>query len=338
MAKSVDALGLGSNDAIMQVQVLFCVSFFLFFIFSFPFSSMKTHLPKLKRFPLATPQKKAAQQWSSLLKLSVQRQRFFKNQTRFFSIEYGMSLPKRLFWQIAICQTPKGGAFENTGSDVSVFLPKTPSLEHPWNVFRSVFFGKMWILNNPSLVPGVVWPMKSQKGGVAKIRALKALSHLIGKKQKKWLLENFQSFWNLSHQTKPMLWTFASSLDSLKTNVLLKSGWAGTVPAAFHLVTHQKSVWNGFFPEKTFGFTYFGDCVQFFPKNPKNFETFLSEMLTYGLTKQGSLNLMKPFLWFVPFFQNQKKSSFSKNKTSFFFSMKKGKNFGNIQKMEKKKS
>jgi hypothetical protein len=296
---------------------------------------MKMNLPKLKRFPLATSQKKATQLWSSLLKLSVQRKRFYKNQMRFFSIEFGMSLPKRLFWQMAIPQTfqiSQFGAFKKTQfkKTFSGFLQKTKSLGQPWNVFRSLFFGKMWILNHPSLVPGIVWPTKSKKMGLAKMRALKALFHLTGKEQKKFLFDNFQKIWSLSHQTKPMLWTFASSLESLRTHFLLKSGWVGTVPAAFQFLTHNKGTWNGFCSQKAFGFAYLGDFVQLSQKNPIVFDSFLSELLTYGWTKQGSLNpqtpmhQMKPFLWLFDFFKNQKKSKIFQKKTTFF-SLKKGK-------------
>lgn len=264
-----------------------------------------------KRYPLATSQKKPWQQWSSLLKLSKTRQRFYKNQTRFFSMEYGRSLTKRLFWQMIFpTHFQKENIKKTLHSQESIFL-KSETFEYSWNVFRTGLFGKMWILNNPSLVPGVVWPAKSKKILLAKMRAFKALSHLTGNIQQKRMLSLFRKFYDLSMQTTPFLWSVARNLDSLRFNFVLKSGFVSTLPSARHSVNSAKWLWNGTIPFKTIGFTYPGDFVQNCAKSSQDYTKVFSELFCTGPSTMNSkatqgtmvsLYKLKPFFWCTSFF------------------------------------
>jgi hypothetical protein len=307
---------------------------------------------KYKAFPYAVVQKKGNQQWNPLTKLSYNRKRFFKNKSRFFSMEYGRSLSKRILWQIAVPQPnsflqknfrfyedaklnkikkmqkkvhtkeynlklqssfPKKKGFETYPQKTkilrSVFY--TNRVLHPfsqtWVTFRSIFFGKMWVLNNPSLVPGVVRPVKSKKMLLAKLRAFKGLTRLVGNSNKKVLVKFLNKLWNLSPKTTPSLWSVASGLESLKTAVLIKSGFLFTIPAAFDNLSRGAIFVNGEGPlessKKSLSLSYPGDV---FKMNNK-----LEKLFIYGPTTKkteteknvmNSIYLVKPFLWLFSFY------------------------------------
>jgi hypothetical protein len=238
-------------------------------------------LRQKKAFPLATSLKKANQQWNPMRTLSKAEKKLFKNKFNFFSMEYGRSLPKRLLWQIAIAKPGANPGEVNSGVTQESFAfsngvlakvnlkekknshmgpPVTP-FQQTWAVFRYVFFGKMWMLNNPSLVPGLVWPVKRKKTLLAKLRAWKAMSQLVGQSNLHFLKQNLQKLWNLPSHLVPSLWSLASGLDSIKTNLVLKSGLVGNLPSAYHLVSRGHYFLNGLPSKKSLGFNYPGDVV-----------------------------------------------------------------------------
>lgn len=306
---------------------------------------------KYKLFPYATTVKKPTQQWNHLLKLSAQKKRFFKNKTRFFSMEFGRSLPKRLFWQIA--QTPFDeknlglgtvNSFQTKSSFPQFFThPRFAGFEkfqHNWTIFRSLFFGKMWMLNNPSLVPGVVWPVKSKKILVAKMRAFKALCHLTGKGNLSFILRNTQKLWASTNNTKPSLWCVASGLDSLKANSLMKTGFVPTFQTGFHWISYGKVSMNGFVDKKGLSFYYPGDFIQISKKTV--FSSLFNsgprfQSLAISKKNTNSIYTAKTFLWLSSFFKSRKfpflaqkklkytnvsqkpKKYFNKLKHSFFY-------------------
>lgn len=359
----VDALGLGSNDYVVQVQVLFCVEKNICsFLISSNFCKMKySNIRKYKIFPYAAVQKKGNIQWNPLAKLSYNRKRFFKNKSRFFSMEYGRSLSKRILWQIAVPEPnpflqqnfifneepcvpctqdakqkkmkrtqkkvhtkeynlkfqsifPKKKGFQAYPQKtklISVYYRNTVLPNHPfsqtWVTFRSIFFGKMWVLNNPSLVPGVVRPVKSKKILLAKLRAFKGLTHLVGNSNQKVLVKFLNKLWNLSPKTATSLWSIASGLESLKTAVLIKSGFLLTIPAVFDNLSRGAIFINGEGPlgssQKSLSFSYPGDILKMNNK--------LEKLFIYGPTTKKteteknviySIYLIKPFLWLSSFY------------------------------------
>jgi hypothetical protein len=359
MAKLVDALGLGSNEFIRagSSPVLRKITYF------YSKKLMKSlYLRQKKAFPLATSLKKANQQWNPMRTLSKAEKKLFKNKFSFFSMEYGRSLPKRLLWQIAIAKpgtnpgevdsgvTHESFSFSN-GVAAEVNLkqkknsrpgpPVTP-FQQNWAVFRFVFFGKMWMLNNPSLVPGLVWPVKRKKTVLAKLRAWKAMSQLVGQSNLHFLKQNLQKLWNLPSHLIPSLWSLASGLDSLKTNLVLKSGLAGNLPSAYHLVSRGHYFLNGLPCKKSLGFNYPGDvislpmptlpqtCVGFknpsmgsgtektkflkpahlFPFQEPGPAWVLSRLFTHGPTRPSKKGLpaqcVSPFLWMASFYHQGK--------------------------------
>lgn len=280
---------------------------------------------KNKAFPYAVVRKKATQQWDYLRKLSNKEKRLYKNKSRFYSLEYGRSLSKRVLWQIAalkpfsgigeknlFSENPKKQTFFQktsrlktpaaaTSEKKPVFLNQS-SLSKPWPVFRSILFGKMWMLYNPALVPGVVWPTKNKKSRVAKIRAFKTVEHLVGKSNVNFLTQNLQKLWNLS-STTPSLWSLASGLGSLKTHLLLKSGFACTIPGAFSLISGGKLLLNGSPEKKGLGFYYPGDFISI--KNSHSLT--LGNIFSYGTKKTRfsltSVNSVLPFIWLSSFYK-----------------------------------
>ncbi len=285
---------------------------------------MKTlTINKYKLFPYATTIKKPTQQWNHLLKLSPQKKRLFKNKTRLFSMEFGRSLSKRIFWQIA--QT----GFKENNNFLTNFLflqkqnneytkPTLPGLtelakfSQNWTIFRSLFFGKMWMLNNPSLVPGVVWPVKSKKILIAKMRAFKTLCHLTGKGNLSFVVRNAQKLWTSANNTKPSLWFLASSMDSLKANYLMKSGFVPTIQTGHHWISYGNVLLNGFVHKKSMSFYYPGDFIQVTKGNI--FSTLFNsgpryQSLSISKKNTNSIYSTKTFIWVSPFFKN-KKSSF----------------------------
>jgi hypothetical protein len=251
---------------------------------------------KFKLFPYAHPYKKAGQMWSPLLKMSKARKRMFNHRNRFFSMEYRRSLPKRLFWQMTL---PTLHPSTSTAGSLV--------MQHPWPTFRALFFGKMWMLKNPSLVPGVVWPVKSKKYLLAKIHASQALTHLVGKASQKWMKKVLQKLWALSSPTRSSLWLVAGGLDTLMNNFLLKSGVVNSLPSAYHLLTYKKLKTNGFTSNQKLAFAYPGDLIQW------KDSFYLSKVLNGGPEKQAfqqqnyhptSVHGLKVFGWLRPFYQN----------------------------------
>jgi len=272
---------------------------------------------RLKSFPYATVQKRKTQPWTSLLTFSVEKKRLWKNQTRLFSMEYGRALSKRLFWQMALrkhFETSK-----NPLNSKKLLNQQWIPLQHPWGLFRSIFFAKMWLLNNPSLVPGVVWPVKSKKIHLAKMRAFQALSHLTGKNSRDFVLRILQKFWNLSKQTTPSLWSVAQGLESLKTHYLMKSGLVRSIPVASHWIQQGKIIVNGLLTSQTRSFQYPGDLMVVQSLDKFNNYCFFETLLAYGILKPGrhsqakdtnlngsiSVYTVQPFLWLHGFFSQQ---------------------------------
>jgi hypothetical protein len=334
MAKLVDALGLGSNNHIVQVQVLFCVIFLFLCSFYLCLSVfMKSHfIAKFKSYPLATSQKKAEQPWNSLLKLSQARKRFYKNQGRFFPMELNRSVSKRIFWQMAI-PIPLHLYQMKPMAPGHMRFVKNLVFNHPWSVFRSLFFGKMWMLNHPSLVPGMIWPTKSKKVLLAKMRAFKALCQLVGKARKRFIMKHFQKSSALSGSTQPMIWSFASSLDCLGPNFLLKCGYYPTLSPAIQSVSHSQWMLNGFLSSKRLNFVYVGDFFQMTPHTMKLPSLMFSNLFTlhsgkHLCSQKGQCFFKtKPVFWLSSFFMDpvkqisEKKSvkQFLRSRFSTFF-------------------
>lgn len=341
MAKLVDALGLGSNEFIhagsspvLRKQVIICS-----FIFSLYTTEMKHfYTNKNKAFPFATSQKKAVyQQWNIMPKPKVKK--VYKYKSRFFSMEFGRSFSKRILWQIAVSKpsfniqdsfyyttNTKIGDTVSTKNNMEMksFLgQKTISLDkkiqpyqQSWKAFRTVLFGKMWMLYDPSLVPGITWPVKHKKILLTKMRAYKALSQLVGKPQKKYLTTQLQKFASISNQTTPILWSIAGGLESQKTSVLVKSNFVCTLPAASHSITKGDFNLNGQTLQKSLGFSYAGDILfsNIMAENPsvnnagnqETFSSFFSKVFSYGPLKSTSFpipkNIIRPFLWLSSFY------------------------------------
>lgn len=292
---------------------------------------MKTPtMNKYKLFPYATTMKKPTQQWNHLLKLSPQKKRLFKNKTRFFSMEFGRSLSKRIFWQIAQTGFKENNNFlanflfsKKHNSNTNPTLPGFTELakfNQNWTVFRSLFFGKMWMLNNPSLVPGVVWPVKSKKILIAKMRAFKTLCHLTGKGNLSFVVRNAQKLWTSTNNTKPSLWFLASSMDSLKANYLMKSGFVPTIQTGHHWISYGNVLLNGFVHKKNRSFYYPGDFIQVAKGNI--FSTLFNtgprfQSLSISKKNINSIYTAKAFFWVSPFFKNNKSSFFVAQKPKY---------------------
>lgn len=227
-----------------------------------------------------------------MLKVRGQRQRFFKNKHRLFSVDYGRSVPKRLFWQVSL-RTNK------------VQWQHTSQLQRPWFVFRYSLLNKPWILSNPSLVPGMVWPVKRKKYLLCQLRAWKGLCHLLGKGSQQRILARLQKLWALQPIGQPSLWNVAAGLESSKTTFLLKGGFVGTLPCAFHQMNHKHVRFNGFATNKALGFVYPGDWLQ---TDPGSFFRMLNggplqQAYTWTNKQPMSIHTTKIISWLLPFYQ-----------------------------------
>nr|YP_009944749.1 ribosomal protein S4 [Ankistrodesmus falcatus]QMS48918.1 ribosomal protein S4 [Ankistrodesmus falcatus] len=174
----------------------------------------------------------------------------------------------------------------------------------------------MWMLYDPSLVPGITWPVKHKKMLLAKMRAYKALSQLMGKPQKKYLATNLQKFASISNQTTPILWSIAGGLESQKTSVLVKSNFVCTLPAASYSISIGNFTVNGQTMQKSLGFNYAGDILSYnvmanndsenLAGKKQSFSSFFSKVFSYGpLKSTGSpipMNAVQPFLWLSSFY------------------------------------
>ncbi len=360
MAKLVDALGLGSNEKIHagSSPVLRKIILICSFIFSFAFLKITMYYARsIKRFPFATSQKNPRQTWNSLLKLSLSKSNMSKKKSRFFSMEYGRPLSKRVLWQMVIpvnmhfLRKPYSFSLKSDFNEKAIislhqFTQNAFSMfQANWALFRSVLFGKMWLLKNPSLVPGVVWPTQQKKHLVTKMRAFQALTHLLGKKNHTFVVHNLQKLWNLSNPTKPGVWSLASGIDSLQIHGILKSGFVTTIPMASHWLKSGFVRVNESLLHKSNGFCYAGDFLRFW--NPHEFlqtrnllgELFLAGPLKSNLTgskiilaktqiPKVSIHSAKSFLWFNNFFTkyskfqkkpslwNQSKKTYSQKSTA----------------------
>lgn len=58
---------------------------------------------KFKRYPMPTFQKISLQQWNVFSKTKNRYKRFFNSKFRFFSLEIGRPLSKRVLWQVSLC-------------------------------------------------------------------------------------------------------------------------------------------------------------------------------------------------------------------------------------------
>ena len=275
-------------------------------------------LHKKKAFPLATHLKKTDQQWDLGRKLSFKEKRLFKNKIKFYSMEYGRSLSKKLLWEIATVSSRNDEHIsqlfsfspqktEKKGTNLEDSIPqRIAPFQQSWTLFRSIFFGKMWSLNNPSLVPGLVWPIKSKKTYLAKLRAWKALSQLTGKTNLKYLKNNLQMLWNLPTHLVPSRWSLAAGLDSIKTSTLLKSGWVVTHPTAFNEISCGHYSLNGVRSNKSLGFNYPGDffSMSFLESIPKTNMPIMENMSTQKSSPFFSHQSIKTALVFGKLFNS----------------------------------
>lgn len=279
------------------------------------------NIRKLSPVPYGTVLKHYNTTWNFLNKLSLKQKVKFKQKNRLFSLELGRSLPKRVIWQVALAKDANllfsksqlNGAGELT----------TPS--YSWSVFRSALFGKMWLLNNASAVPGIVWPTKSKKLLLAKMKAFKALSLSAGKLKTSFLIKNLQKVYadSFLNKTESTLWKMASSLDSLKNTFYYKAGLFPTIPTAYQKVRSGNVLLNGFSHKKNHSFAYPGDF-----NTMKETNRFFADLFSVGKTHLStSLYAIKPFLWLSSFYKPishspKNKKSLSNNKKtriSFFF-------------------
>lgn len=294
---------------------------------------MKHFTRKNKIFPLATTQKKPTNQpWNYLPKKNSKK--LFKQKSRFFSMEFGRSFSKRILWQIAVShsfinnpnalsttkiqqktwKTIFPGNLDYSQAQISKTLlldKKFGPYQQSWKAFRTILFGKMWMLYDPSLVPGIAWPVKQKKILLAKMRAFKALSMLVGKPPLKYLTQNLQKCSQISGQTTPILWSITGGLDCFKANVLVKSNFMGTFQAGNHSMSNNNFSVNGISQQKSLGFNYAGDIISYnsthlSEKSLQNPRYFFGNIFKYGPMKKTSkttaANALKPFIWLSSFY------------------------------------
>lgn len=260
------------------------------------------NIRKFTRIPYGTVLKNANSPMRLLKKLSYKQKKKYKQMNRLFSLELGRALPKRVIWQIS---TPFAQNSEMLGK-----IQKTNS----WSMFRSAFFGKMWLLNNASAVPGVVWPTKSKKFLVAKMKAFKAFSLSTGGLNQKFLVKNLQKAYAQSFHSsnQSFLWKMASSFDSLQSSFFLKTGFFGTFTATGDALRFKKILFNGSIHLKEKSFMYPGD-LSFFPEK----SNFFAQAFSQGpLSSKKPIYATKPFLWLCTNFY--KSAVFKIKKISFF--------------------
>lgn len=170
--------------------------------------------------------------------------------------------------------------------------PKLYPFTQSWTVFRSLLFGNLRTLNNPSIVPGSVWLVKRKRLLVARMRAFRAMRHLLGNSGLKFVNQTFQKLWKLSAQTTPSLWSLARGIDSLQTSVFLKSNFVSTLTAASNLISQGNCSLNGRPIQKSRSFIYPGDCLRVTLKEPFYEKEQHIDPLKMGLYQQP--------LWFDP--------------------------------------
>lgn len=241
---------------------------------------------KFKAFSYPTAQKITFyQQWNPLRKLSRPNKRIFRGRNRLFSIDSSRPLPKEIFLKIVhslerVNVSLKDRYITSFKSEInlppqckkfnflSYHLVNSLRKTYSWNIFRYIFLKKMWILSNPSLVPGIARPFRFKKMNIIKIRALKGLTHLIGSCNLQFIFFLVKKSWNMPNQVVPFFWNLPRTVDSLKSNVFLKLGLVHTIPITRELISRQKVYFNGFVNTKVQHFVYPGDYLRF---NLQNF-------------------------------------------------------------------
>ena len=242
-------------------------------------------------FPYATVQKNYNTSMFFLKKLKQKPK--FKQKNRVFSLELGRSLSKRVLWQTAL------------SAGVESFHKKENltqnSLSFSWKSFRVAFFAKIALLKNASVVPGAIWPTKSKKMLLVKMKAFKAFSFLFGKEKASFGVKNLQKIFanSFSMPTRSFLWNIAGGFDSLKAPLFYKSAFSPTLGNSFQRLNSRQVRYNGFVKNKTLSFAYPGDFAKaFFPN------TFFANNFSFGkITTFISIYNLKPFLWLISFYQ-----------------------------------
>lgn len=256
-------------------------------------------LQKYTPFPYGTSLKYFNSPLHFLLKLSPKQKMKFKQKNKLFSLELGKSLHKRLLWQ--------SSQKVNTGFSC---------LGTSWSVFTAAFFGKMWLLNNAAVVPGVVWPSKSKKIMLAKMKAFKALRLNFGNLKSSFLTKNLQKLYSTSFasQTAHSLWHMAGGLEFLKYNLFYKTGFYPSVSVSIQKNLSGEIKHNGLISGKAKSFFYPGDFNEM-----KTSFSFLQTLFSFGKKQSySSMYANKPFLWLNSFYtfsllnQSQKNKVFRK--------------------------
>lgn len=199
-------------------------------------------------------------------------------------------------------------------------VAKNQDLTTKFKTFHAMVLTKKWQFDNASIVPGMVWPLKSKRVLVAKMRAFKTLSHLIQARNLKQVIQMLQKLWNSQNITKPSVWSLVGGIDSLKNQVLLKSGLVASVGAVRQ---HPKAfAFNGSESNKKHMFYYPGDLIcsqsqpseifgELFSTGPKT--VFVKNAKrNLGLGRKNfrtsrypcSIYSNKPFQWLANFYQN----------------------------------
>lgn len=287
VAKLVDAPGLGSGEFFMQVRVLFCV---MSLIISFSIQSFMKMTHKLTGLPYGTVLKYPKSPMRLLLKLSAKQKNIYKQKNRIFSLELGRSLPKRVVWQVSVPFFKNHTVLQKTVKSCS------------WSVFRSAFFGKMWLLNNASVVPGIVWPTKSQKSLIAKMKAMKALRLSIGSLKTGKFIKHLQKVYShsFSKARNSSFWDMASSLECLKGSFFVKHGFFQTSACVKNMLRYNQKTSPGFPIGNSNTFVYPGDFNTF----PEKSDFFAQTFSTGPLMQKNSVCANQPFLWLSNSFYN----------------------------------
>lgn len=245
---------------------------------------------KLTGLPYGTVLKYPKNPMRLLLKLSTKQQNTYKQKNRVFSLELGRSLPKRVVWQVSVPFFKNHAVFEK--------ILKSSS----WSVFRSAFFGKMWLLNNASVVPGIVWPTKSQKSLIAKMKAVKALRLTLGSLKSGLFIKHLQKVYaqsfSAAHQSS--LWKMASSLECLKASFFTKLGFFQTPASAKNMIRLNLGSGEGFHVGNSQMFVYPGDFNMLTKKSD-----FFAQIFSTGSGMHNhSVYANQPFLWLSHNFYN----------------------------------
>lgn len=276
------------------------------------------NIRKFTPFPYGVINKHSHTSWRFLNKFTPNQKSKFKQKNRLFSLELGRSLPKRVIWQTALAKNANLGNIINNHNK-PITLKLNPN--YSWRVFTSAFFGKIWLLNNPSAVPGIAWPTKSKKILLAKIKAFKALSLSAGKLKTAFIIKNLQKFYknSFSVQSISTLWHMAGSFDCLKNTFFYKLGFFASVQSAFHKTRSNTVLFNGFSNNQSLNFVYPGDFVTITEKS------IFTELFSFGKkTNYSSIYTVKPFLWLSTFYKPMSKYNKQKvyNKKSIFLKKK----------------